>query len=68
MLIVDEMSKKSLTIIVRCVNKVECYFNFHINNLKLLKKKRDFLCKSKVQLMNNIFHLLSNFDSTYARG
>jgi len=33
------MSKKSLTIIVQCVNKVKCYLNFHIHNLKLLKKK-----------------------------
>ncbi len=39
MLIIEEMSKKSLTIIVQCVNKVKWYFNFHINNLKLLKKK-----------------------------
>jgi hypothetical protein len=34
-LIVEKMSKKSLTIIVQCVNKVKCYFNFHINNLKI---------------------------------
>ncbi len=39
MLIVEEMSKKSLTIIVQCVNKIKCHINFHINNLKLLKNK-----------------------------
>jgi len=33
MLIIENMSKKSLTIIVQCVNKVKCNFNFHINNL-----------------------------------
>jgi hypothetical protein len=31
--------KKSLTIIVQCVDEVKCYLNFHINNLKLLKSK-----------------------------
>jgi len=68
MLIVEEMPKKSLTIIVQCVNKIECYLNFHIFFLKLLKKKKgEFLCKCKVQFMNNIFHLLSNLDSIYAR-
>jgi hypothetical protein len=40
MLIVEEMSKKSLTTIVQRVNKVKCYFNFNINNLKLLKNSR----------------------------
>jgi len=60
--------KNSVTIIVQCVNKAKCYLNFHIHNLKSLKKKKgDFLCKCKVQLMNNILHLLSNLDSTYAR-
>jgi hypothetical protein len=68
MLIVEEMSKKSLSITMQCVNKVKCYVNFHINNLKLLfKKKGDFLCKCKVKLMRNIIHLLSNLDSTYDR-
>jgi len=59
--------KKTLTIIVQCVNEVKCYFNFHINNLKLSKRRSEFLCKCKVQFMNNIIHLLSNLDSTYAR-
>jgi hypothetical protein len=61
-----KMSKKSLTIIVQYVNKVKCYLNFHINNLKLLfLKKGELLCKCKVQLMNNNLHLLSNLNSTY---
>ncbi len=40
------MSKKSLTIIVQCVNKVTCYLNFHINNLKLLKNDKVNYCVS----------------------
>jgi hypothetical protein len=39
MLIVEKMSKNSLTIIMQCVNKIKFYFNFHINNSKLLKNK-----------------------------
>jgi hypothetical protein len=35
MLIVEEMSKKSLTIVVQGVIKVKYYLYFHINNLKL---------------------------------
>jgi hypothetical protein len=34
---IEKIFKKSLTHYMHCVNKIKGYFNFHINNLKLLK-------------------------------
>jgi hypothetical protein len=39
MLIVEEMSKKSLTIIVQCVNKVICYLKFLHQQFEIIKIK-----------------------------
>jgi hypothetical protein len=40
MLTIEKMLRKSLTHHMHCVNKIKGYFNFHINYLKLLKKKK----------------------------
>jgi hypothetical protein len=40
MLIVEDMFKKSLIHITHYVNDIKSYFNFHVNNLKLLKKTK----------------------------
>jgi hypothetical protein len=42
MLIVEKMSKKSLTHLVHYINKIKGYFNFHVNDLKLFKNKIGF--------------------------
>jgi len=42
--------KKFTNIIVHCVNKVECYLKFHINNLKLLKKRVTFYVSGRCNL------------------
>jgi len=35
---------------VQCVTKVKCCFNFHINNLKLLLKKKIFCVNARCSL------------------
>jgi hypothetical protein len=42
MLIVEKMSKKSLTHLVHYINKVNFYFNFHVNELKLFENEIGF--------------------------